>query len=418
MAVVRASDAAEIQSGARAMLPAVAVTFCATMRPPAVQLFSAAEYAGRLNALQQRIASRKLDALLIYTPENIFYLTGYQTPGYYWHQALIVPADREPVFISPPHEASLVPQFCWVEDVRMFPDTSDWAEVTANTLTDIGLGSGRIGVEAKSWFLTADLRDRTAARLPGATISDASGLVEAGRLIKSEREIEYMRQAARCSEAGMLAGIGAVHAGATELEVAAAVHTALDLAGSEYSGLPAFITSGPRSMLVHATWSPRQIQDAELVFLEVPGVVSRYHAAHTRSVFTGEPPDLLRKADETGRAALAAAKATMRPGVPGRDVFAAGKQVIDAADIGYKQGRRLAYGIGIAFPPGWDEGHIFSLNSDEPRPLQAGMTFHLIATMRLPGLGAIGCSDTMLVTEQGAETLTTTVPPGVVVKDG
>jgi Xaa-Pro dipeptidase len=386
------------------------------MKLPAVQLFSAKEYADRLRALQQRITARKLDVLLVHKPENIFYISGYQTPGYYWHQALIVPAGREPVFIPPPHEASLVPQFCWVEDVRLFPDTSDWAEVIANTLTDIGFGSGRIGLEAKSWFLTADLRDRIAARLPGATVSDGSGLVEAGRMIKSPRELDYMRQAARCSEAGMKAGIAAVRAGATELEVAAAAHTALDLAGSEYSGLPAFITSGPRSMLVHATWSPRVVQKSELVFLEIPGVVNRYHAAHTRSVFTGEPPDLLLRADETGRAALQAAKAAMRPGTAGRDVFQAGKRVIDEADIGYKQGRRLAYGIGIAFPPGWDEGDIFSLNSDEPRQLQAGMTFHVIATMRLQELGAVGCSDTVLVTGKGAETLTTAVPPSVLVK--
>ena len=78
-----------------------------------------------------------------------------------------------------------------------------------------------------------------------------------------------------------------------------------------------------------------------------------------------------------------------------------------------RQGRRIAYGIGIAFPPGWDEGDIFSINRDEDRPLQAGMTFHLITTMRPPGVGAIGNSDTVLITENGTETLTGAIPTSI-----
>ena len=63
----------------------------------------------------------------------------------------------------------------------------------------------------------------------------------------------------------------------------------LDIAGSEYTGLPAFITSGERSQLVHATWSSRRVIQGELVFMEIPGSVNRYHAAHSRSVFVGDP---------------------------------------------------------------------------------------------------------------------------------
>lgn len=383
------------------------------MKPPRTQLFTQDEYEQRISAVRQLMERAGLDALVVHAPENIYYLTGYQTPGYYWHQALVLPLGREPVFIPPPHEASLVPEFCWVEDVRMFPDTSDWAQVTAGVLADIGLGSATIGLEEESRFLSVDLRGRIEEHMGGARLRNGSGLIEDCRLIKSPQELEYLREAARYSSAGMAAGIGAVRDGATELEVAAAVHSALDLAGSEYTGLPAFITSGERSELVHATWSPRRIGPGDLVFLETPGSHNRYHAAHSRSVFVGDPPDVARKADEVGQAALAAAKEAMRPGVPANEVFEAGRQVIDGAGLNYRQGRRIAYGIGIAFPPGWDEGDIFSINVDEDRPLRPGMTFHLIATMRLPGVGAFGCSDTVLATEHGAETLTAEVPVGV-----
>lgn len=383
------------------------------MKPPRVQLFSPGEYAQRQAAVRRSLEQARLDAVVVHSPENIYYLTGYQTPGYYWHQALVLPTESDPVFIPPPHEASLVPEFCWVEDVRMYPDTSDWAEVTAEVLADKGLSSASIGLEEESRFLSVDLRNRIASQLPEATFGNVSRLIESCRLIKSAQEIEYLREAARYSVLGMSAGIDAVKEGASELEVAAAVHSALDLAGSEYSGLPAFITSGERSELVHATWSPRHINPGEITFLEIPGSHNRYHAAHSRSVFTGDPPEVLRQADETSQAALAAAKSAMRPGTPANQVFEAGKTVVDDAKLGYRQGRRIAYGIGIAFPPGWDEGDIFSINVDEPRPLQSGMVFHLITTMRLAGIGAIGCSDTVLVTEKGVETLTSQIPPGV-----
>ncbi len=383
------------------------------MASPRVQLFTADEFDRRIEAVRRRLEERGLDALVLHSPENIYYLSGYQTPGYYWHQALVLPVETTPVFIPPPHEASLVPEFCWIDDVRMFPDTSDWAQVTAGVLKDVGLGSARIGLEEESRFLSVDLRDRLAGSLPDAKFENGSGLVESGRLIKSPQEIEYMREAARYSTAGMAAGMEAVRERATELEVAAAVHSALDLAGSEYSGLPAFITSGERSELVHATWSPWRMKSGDIVFLEIPGSHNRYHAAHSRSVSIGDPPDALLRADEISQAALSAAKAVMRPGVPANEVFESGRAVIDGAGLGYRQGRRIAYGIGTAFPPGWDEGDIFSINVDESRPLQAGMTFHLITTMRLAGIGAIGCSDTVLVTDDGVETLTSGIEPGV-----
>jgi Xaa-Pro dipeptidase len=109
--------------------------------------------------------------------------------------------------------------------------------------------------------------------------------------------------------------------------------------------------------------------------------------------------------------ALRLGKAAMRPGVPASQVFAVVRDRINDANIGYRQGRRAAYAIGIAFPPGWDEGHIISINVHEERPLQAGMVFHLITTMRIPAIGAIGCSDTVLVTADGSETLTAGIEP-------
>ena len=383
------------------------------MKPPRTQLFTSEEYGSRIRKTRELMDQNELDVLVIHSPENIYYLSGYQTPGYYWYQALILPLNSDPVFIAPPHEAALVPEFSWIEDSRIYPDTSDWSKVTGDILKEINCDSNSIGLETKSRFLSVEFYENLKYMLPYSRLVSGSGIIESCRLIKSPREIDYMRKAAEVSSRGMMAGVKTVHEGASELEIAAAVHTELDMAGSEYTGLPAFITSGERSQLVHATWSSKRIDMGDLVFMEIPGSINRYHAAQSRSVFVGEPSKNVIEASQVATKALQVTKDTMKEGVPAKMVFEAGSSVINEANIDYKQGRRIAYGIGTAFPPGWDEGDIFSINSDEPRLLVAGMCFHLITTMRVPGLGAIGCSDTVLVTKDGVETLTTHVEPGV-----
>jgi Xaa-Pro dipeptidase len=278
------------------------------VRTPTYLYFSLDEYRQRLHALRQRMEQKGVDVMLIHTPENIYYISGYQSPGYYWYQALAVPLEKAPVFIPPPHEEALVSAFSWVEDYRLYRDTRDWVETTRDVLADLGMGGKRIGVENDSWFFTSRDYLRLTAMMPEAAFVDCSGLVEQSRITKSAQEIDYMRQAARAAEDGMRAGLEAVLAGVTESELAAEVHRAQFMAGSEYTGLPTFITSGLRSMLVHATWSPRKLEANEVVFFEVPGCINRYHAAMTRAAYIGDPPELLLKAVETNTDALARAK--------------------------------------------------------------------------------------------------------------
>ncbi|HCV27018.1 MAG TPA: Xaa-Pro peptidase family protein [Dehalococcoidia bacterium] len=377
------------------------------MRTPLHQFFPHEEFQARLDGVRTRMDERGLDALLLTTPENIYYLTGYQTPGYYYFIGLIVPLTGDPVLVPPPHEESLVASYSVVEDYRLFHDTEDPINGIAGVLEELGAASGSIGVEYESWFLKIRDYMRLRLALPEARLHDGSGVVENGRLIKSDREIGYMRDAADIAVASVRAGMDAIAVGASERDLGAAVVSAQVLAGSEYSGLPPFITSGEQhSMQVHSTWSDRVIEDGDVVFFEVPGVVNRYHSALTRGAFVGDPPDLLLRGSEVNRDALRLAKERIKPGVRASEAFEAVRQRIDDADVPYVQGRRIAYGIGTAFPPGWDEGHIFSINGNEQRVFHKGMTFHVITTMRLPSMGAIGCSDTVLVTDDGCETLT------------
>ena len=379
------------------------------MKKPTWQYFSLEEYRQRLDALRGRMARMGLDAVLVHSPENLYYLSGYQTPGYYWYQALVVPLEKEPVFITRLLEESNVHHLSWVEESRPYGDSDDWVAKTGEVLVELGLGAGRIGVDKRSWFFTVDDFERLAPTLPSATLVDCSGVVEEGRMIKSPAELSYMRQAAEIAGTAMRAGIDACAVGATENEVAAVVHDAQIRAGSEYTALPIFVTTGPRSALGHATWSRQAIEAGNTVFLETPGCINRYHAALIRGVHMGDPPERMVRATETVATALEETIAFMRPGVTAHDAHEVCRRVIAEADLGVTLDHRTAYSIGIGFAPDWGEGQIISLKEGEQRPLQEGMTFHIVSTVFIPGLTSVGVSETVVVTDAGCEPLTSGV---------
>ena len=379
------------------------------MKTPTWQYFSLDEYRGRMDALRRRMEAKGVDIMLAHTPENLYYLTGYQTPGYYWYQTLVVPLDREPIFITRLLEDASVQHLSWVEESRPYGDSDDWIARTRDVVAEFGAESSRIGIEKDSWFLTLRDFEGLSSALPSATFVDCSGLVEDGRMIKSPTELDYMRQAARTAEAGVDAGIEACTVGASENDVAAAIHDAQIRAGSEYTGLPLFITSGPRSALGHATWYRQELKAGDTVFLEIPGCVNRYHAAIMRNVFLGEPPDRMLRATEAMAKALEETMGFIKPGVTAHDAHHFCRQTIENAGLGVRLDHRAAYCIGIGFAPDWGEGHIISINDGEHRPLQAGMTFHLIPLVSIPGLTSVGVSETVLVTETGCEALTANV---------
>jgi Xaa-Pro dipeptidase len=368
--------------------------------------FSLTEYESRLVRVRELMASRGLDLLLIHTPENIFYLTGYQTPGYYTYQCLVLPLDGEPAMFTRFLEETNVRDLSWIDNRSYYLDTQDPAGETCRLLHERDLARGVIGIEERAWFLTvAELRTLQ-DELPEAQFRDASGIVEQLRVVKSDQEIEYMRDAARACEAGMQRAIEKAEAGRTENDLAVALYSGSIDVGGEYMSLPPFVASGPRSALAHATWSGRSLQAGDAVFLEHCGTIHRYSASLIRMISIGPPSDRLRRMDEVVRQGLQAAIGVIHPGLPAGEVDRACREKIASHGFGELFRHRTGYSIGVSFPPDWGEGQILSLKEDETRPLEAGMTFHIVPILMEPGHAGVGCSETVLVTDDGCEVIT------------
>lgn len=366
------------------------------------------EYQNRINALRVRIGERHLDAVVITDPENIMYLTDYQTTGYSFFQALVVPLETEPFMITRAMEESNVIARTWVELTRPYPDTGDAVQMLVDALREFKLSDKRIGYERNSYFFPAYQQDVIHTSLREGKLLDCFGIVEEGRICKSAAEIEVMKKAAVATESGMIAGIDACHAGATENEIAAAISAAMFKAGGEPPAVMPYVTSGPRTMIGHATWEGRTVKPGEHVFLEVGGCFRRYHTAMMRTVMLSDMSDSMYKAQELMKQALTCMHEYIQPGMTVSDVDNLIRNIISSNDVGARLITRSGYSIGIAFPPSWDEGYIVSLKQGESTVLKEGMTFHVIPWMwGVDGNKTCGISDTIHITENGAQSFFT-----------
>lgn len=378
--------------------------------------FPAEEYERRIRELRERMETRLLDAVIVTDPGNLMYLTDYQTTGYSYFQCLVVPLAGEPFMVTRKMEESNVIARTWVEVTRPYHDTGDAIQMLYSSLREFDLHDKAVGYERNSYFFPAYQQDRFHNAFANGNLFDCFGIVEAGRVRKSEHEIALMRRAAAATEAGMQAGFDAVAEGATENEIAGEICRAMFDAGGEYPAVLPYVTSGPRSMIGHATWEGRKVEAGEHVFLEVGGCVRRYHTAMMRTVLLREPTPSLEEAERKMIRALDEVTALIRPGVTVADVDNTVRSIINDNTTGAWLITRAGYSIGIAFPPSWDEGYILSLKQGESTVLEEGMTFHIIPWMwGVDGDKTVGISDTIRVTEDGSESFFT-LPRDFVVK--
>jgi len=367
--------------------------------------FDAAEYERRQTALRARMEELSLDAVLLSGPENQYYLTGYETTGFHsFPQTLIVPRAAPPLLVTRRLEESNAAA-AHALACRSYRDDEDPAEKLAQTLHELGLADRAIGIEKAVPWLTVRLYEGLARGLPSAKLVDSSGLVELMRAVKSPAEIAYMRQAAIAVGAGMRAGLAAIREGGNEREVAAAVFPARILAGSHFVRNPTYITAGPRSALAHATWLGKTLERGDVVFFELGANVRHYDAALIRTGVLGPPADELRRAADASLAGLEAAIATVRAGIPASHVYRATRDAIARGGCLQYFLHRAGYGIGIEFLT-WIERGGVSLDAAAQTILKSNMTLHLVPYLLLPGLGSVGFSETVCVTESGCEVLT------------
>lgn len=372
--------------------------------------FALDEYARRLARTKEEMMQRRIEVLLITSPENMNYLTGYDAWSFYTHQMVIVALDHQPVWVGRGIDVPCATSTAYLPsgDVVGYPDHYVQAterhpmEFVAQELDRRGLGNRVVGVEMDNYYFTARCFERLQSSLPKCTFKDGSNLVNWVRIIKSEAEVELIRQAGAIADRSIRAGIDAITPSIRQCDLAARIVQA-QITGTESFGgaVPGGLVMGigPRADAPHLSWTDDPVGSDVVVNIELGGCRARYHAGLARSVYLGTPPDPLRQLAAVVREGMEAVFSAIAPGRVCSEIEEVWRSVISRH--GLTKPSRIGYSIGLGYPPDWGE-HTASLRPGDTTQLQPDMIFHVILGMWQGELSFV-LSETIRVMEKGCE---------------
>ena len=362
------------------------------------------EYVDRINGFCTALQAERLGSALIFNPDHIFWLTGFQTIGYFTFQALLIESDQRVTLISRTVNQPLASINPAINSFVAISDSEIGIETLTNFLNRDPSDSDQIGLETNSNNFNVDDYQFLTRHLKASVVSWNYDYPKFRRR-KTPDQLAWMRQAGHAAVKGLEAAVSAIHVGASENDVAAAMHHGSISAGSEYLGHPPLVVSGPRTALCFAMWKRRVIEPQDVVLLESAGCINRYHAMVSTSVVAGNATADQRESARVILEVLETAIDTVKPGIRSKDVDAACRKVTDQANVSRYFLHRTGYGIGIGFPPNWSEGHFLALRKDDDTVLEPGMTFHCVPTLFRDSFGMC-FSTSIVVTDTGCEILT------------
>jgi len=362
-----------------------------------------------------------LDALIVTSPENIYYLIGLTHQGYFAFTMLVLPRAGDPSLLTRRMEAYTISQQAPDIDHIGYGDDEDAGTAAVAALRARGVSRGRVGIDRSSMFLPAGVWEEIQDGLPSVQWVDTSrsantvqrfraGLVDQVRLVKSESELEHIRRAAAIGDRAVAGGMATAGVGINEMEVAATVYGEMILGGGEYPGFVPLIRSSETLMQEHATWRDRYLEPGEKLFIELSGASARYHAPLTRMAYLAHADPGAGRAMTIAIAAFEAVIAALRPGVLTGAVYDAWQQVVDDG-LGHDRLRRhhCGYSVGIGFPPSWvGSSTVLGIRDGGKVEIAAGMTFHVLSWITDAELGDYFVSDTVIVGARSNEVVTTT----------
>lgn len=379
-----------------------------------MMFFSVLEYKERLAKTKQSMEKEGIDVLLLTNPGNMCYLTGYDAWSFYVHQMLIVALDEEePIWVGRGIDASAARFTTWLKDENIIPYPDDHVQSASKhpmdyvckVLQDKQMDTKVIAMELDTYYFTAKCYLRLTQGLPNATIKDGHGLVNWVKIVKSEKEIEYMRRAGIITTKAMQAGIDAIQAGVRQCDVVADINYVSTIGtkefGGDYPGHVPLLPSGEQTSACHMTWTDEPLVQGEPSIIEMAGCYRRYNVPMARTVSIGEPSDELKYLADVCIEGIDKALNAVKPGITSEEVEMAWRKSIEKK--GFKKESRIGYSIGLNFPPSWGEETV-SIRPGDKTILQPNMTLHIIPGMWLDGIG-MEISQSFIVTDNGYEQL-------------
>lgn len=292
----------------------------------------------RRDALRERLAAEKIDALLLNSLPNIRYLTGFSGTS-----ALLLVTNAEMLFVTDfRYETQVADEIGGAADVLIEP-TSLWTGLwdrlpRLQSVEIIGFESAHLVHRDFQRLLNQGSRWQWRAHI---------GLVEDLRESKDAGEVALITEAGRIATTALSRVIPMIHPGLSELEVAGILEKALRDEGSEEAPFPPIVASGPRAALPHARASRRVIERGDFVLLDFGAQFGGYCSDVTRTLVAGTASDEQREVYDVVREANKIASSSVRAGMTGMAADTLARSYIERRGHGAEFGHSLGHGLGL-----------------------------------------------------------------------
>ena len=348
----------------------------------------------RRDALRQRCHQEGVGALLVTSPPNVLYLSGF-TGGDSWLLLLCPPG-------APAARPVLLSDFRYREQAQ--GEAPDLEVVTRDdgSLTDLvgGLLPADLRLAFEASHVSYQQYRRLAEAVGAERLHPAEGWAEDLRAVKSPEEVERIRRAVAVAEASFHQMRGHLRAGMTEKEVADELVYRMRGEGAQAESFPVIVAAGERASLPHAQSTDRPIRPGEAVLVDWGARVDFYNCDLTRVLFLGSIPGSIEPLYRVVLSAQQEALEACRSGEPLGRVDEAARGFISQAGYGEAFGHAVGHGVGLEV----HEGPTVRRGAEEPA--RAGMVHTVEPGIYLPGVGGVRIEDMVLVTEAEAERLT------------
>ena len=347
----------------------------------------------RVENLRKKLEEKELDAILISAPENRSYISGFTGSAGY----LVVSR----------HDAILATDFRYTEQAgKQSPDFqviklgSDWAWflelLKEHSMKKIGFESHQMTVATYRQIAEA-IQDLPSTDRPA--LAATTGMVEALRTVKDQKELALLQRAIDVADATMEAVSPTIQPGETEREVAWRLEKTMRELGADSLSFDTIVAAGPNGAMPHHRPSDKAVAPGEPIVIDMGAKVGGYCSDITRTVCVGEPDETFRKIYDIVLGAQLTAIATVRAGMSGGDADDLSRIVIAEADHGENFGHSLGHGVGLAV-------HEYPrVGPKSNHTLEEGMVFTVEPGIYLSGWGGVRIEDVVLLEKNGARVL-------------
>ncbi|MBD1383419.1 M24 family metallopeptidase [Metabacillus arenae] len=352
----------------------------------------------RLEKVVDWLKKENIQTAFVHSTENVFYLTNFHTNPHERLMGLFVFQDQEPFFICPGMETSQAKAAGWNGEIIGYADHEDPWQMIKEAIDARKITIHKAAIEKDTVsFARAEKFLEVTDQPVLVSLEDELNEI---RLIKDDKEIEILKRAAELADFGVEVGVRELKTGVTEMEVLAKIEYELKKKGIREMSFSTMVLFGEKSGQPHGNPGSRALKEGDFVLFDLGVVLEGYCSDITRTVVYQSVSDKQKQIYEIVLKAQIAALEASKPGVRIGDLDKIAREFISEAGYGDYFPHRLGHGLGInvhEYP---------SMAHTNDSLLKEGMTYTIEPGVYVPEIGGVRIEDDVVITANGAETLT------------